>query len=207
MRADTIDLQDQSSPSASEHHKPQLEGGLAAHQRAEVHHVYQERSSEEHALADAWKMTDNLTEEPEAIDDAQQLHYTNEPSLTNGVHHEHEEGMEERGADGDADGDPDADDDMMDRISSSPSIDDGGYTLSRTSTPAIPGEMIWPERKSSLSPSPRETPISTPPSRAIFDESASSTPGSSPCLQTPLHLPLHVRRTGRAASPLLRSPD
>lgn len=52
VRADTIDLQDQDSPSAAEHHRPALQNGLAPHQRAEVHHVLEERSSEEHALAD-----------------------------------------------------------------------------------------------------------------------------------------------------------
>lgn len=198
VRADTIDLQDQESPSAAEHHRPALQGGLAPHQRAEVHHVLEERNSEERALADAWKMTDNLTEEPGTIDEAQQQHQSTEHPTTNGVHNEAVEGGEGGGTE------VEMDDDMMDRISSSPSIDDGGYTPHSSPPPSSPCRMVWPERKSSLSPSSRDTPT---PTRETFNQSASSTPGSSPFLQTPQHLPLHVRRTGKAASPLFRDVD
>lgn len=61
VRADTIDLQDQDSPSAAEHHKPSLQNGLAPHQRAEVHHVLEERHSEEHALADVRELRKECT--------------------------------------------------------------------------------------------------------------------------------------------------
>lgn len=198
VRADTLDLQDQENPTAAEHHKPVINGGLAAHQRAEIHHIREERDSEEHALQDAWNMAGDLTEEPDALDHAQEQHGTADPT-TNGTHQDGEDGTE--------DGEGDGDDDMMDRISSSPSIDDGGYSQHSTSLRhnlAI-DRVKWPPRTSSLSPSPRNTP--TPTRERTFNQSSSplsfSTPDSSPFVQTPRHLPLHVRRTGRAASPLI----
>jgi len=204
IRADTIDLQDQDSPSAAEHHRPVLQGGIAAHQRAEVHHVLEERHSEEHALADAWKMSDDLTEEPDAIDEAQQQRQTIDHSTANGIFHDANEENGDMGS-----READADDDMMDRISSSPSIDDGGYTPCTASStlPSTPcrGEM-WPARKSSLSPLDLDTP--SPAGKSLNYSAASpSSTDSSPFLRTPQHLPLHVRRTGRAVSPLLSESD
>ena len=195
VRADTLDLQDQDNPTASEHQRHPGQGGIAAHQRAEVHHVIEERESEEQSLADAWNIAGSLTEEPGAIDQAQQQNGT-----TNGTHQEGEEGGE--GGESEAEGD----EDMMDRISSSPSIDDGGYTLSSSPPMTSPAQrrVKWPERTSSLSPSPRNTPT---PTRETSNKSPLSTPDSSPFLQTPQHLPLHVRRTGKAASPLVEQLD
>jgi hypothetical protein len=189
VRADTLDLQDQDNPTAAEHHKPDLQGGLAPHQRAEVHHVLEERTSEEHALADAWNMTENLTDEPDAIDQAQQQRDRNgeQGDQANGAQQAAGEGGEE------ADADADADDDMMDRISSSPSIDDGGYTLYSSSPSTLPRQRpVWPVRCSSLTPSPRNTPT---PTRETFNQSPPSESDSSPFLQTPLHLPLMMRRS------------
>ncbi|EMC98149.1 hypothetical protein BAUCODRAFT_32149 [Baudoinia panamericana UAMH 10762] len=113
VRADTIDLQDQDHPSAARHQKQPLQNGLAPHQASQLHHVVEERQTEEQSLADAWNHTENLTEEPSAIDEAQA-----NADAANGVHQDGEEGGE--GTDGESEGD----DDMMDRISSSPSIDD-----------------------------------------------------------------------------------
>lgn len=195
VRADTIDLQDQDNPSAAEHQKPAFSGGLAPHQRAEVHHVLEERDEEENILVDAWNATDDLTEEPGAIEHAQQQSTAQAP--TNGARDSSKEGK------GGGDAETDGDDDMMDRISSSPSIDDGGYTLHSSPLPSH-RDKLWPMRKSSLSPSSRgaATLLSE-----TFNQSAPSTPGSSPFLQTPQHLPLHVRRTGSTASPLAQEPD
>lgn len=198
VRADTLDLQDQENPTASEHHKPVINGGLAAHQRAEIHHVREERDSEEHALQDAWNMSGDLTEEPNALEHAQQQNGTSD-SITNTTQQEGEDGGE--------DGEGDADDDMMDRISSSPSIDDGGYSPHNTPFRANPAieRVKWPPRTSSLSPSPRNTP--TPTRERTFNQSSSPSPpstlDSSPFVRTPQHLPLHVLGTGGAASTLL----
>ncbi len=200
VRADTIDLQDQDNPSAADHQKPQIHGGLAPHQRAEVHHVLEERSSEEHALADAWNISGgSIVEEPDLIEHAQEQHASEQDQATHGME-------QENGENGEGE-----DDDMMDRISSSPSIDDGGYLPRQQHIPhrqhLVVERVKWPPRTSSLSPSPRNTPT---PTRETFNQSSASstsTLDSSPFLQTPQHLPLHVRRTGRAASPLAYPSD
>jgi hypothetical protein len=77
-------------------------------------------------------------------------------------------------ADTDADADVDDDLDDMDRISSSPSISDGGCSL-----PSYSGN--WPEGRASLSPN--STPISSP------NESAQECDSSSPYPETPIHFP------------------
>lgn len=72
----------------------------------------------------------------------------------------------------DAEGDDGMDDDMMDKISSSPSIDDGGYSLPH----------MWPKRSDSLS----RTPMSSSSISQACGES------SSPFLETPKHFPLRL---------------
>ena len=192
VRADTIDLQDQDNPSAAEHQKPNLQGGLAPHQRAEVHHVLEERDSEEHALADAWNITDNITDEPDAIDQAQQ------ERQQNGEHEGHANGAGQTNGEGGEEAD--ADDDMMDRISSSPSIDDGGYIPNSSPPSTLPrARTAWPVRSSSITPSPRNTPT---PTQETFNQSSASQSDSSPFLQTPQHLPLRWRRMDEEPSPL-----
>ena len=73
---------------------------------------------------------------------------------------------------GDADGDDSLEDELMDKISSSPSIDDGGY-----STP-----LPWPSRADSLQPVRFQAKTPSPP--------ANHQSSSSPFLSTPLHFPL-----------------
>jgi hypothetical protein len=197
VRADTLDLQDEDHPTAAEHTKPNIQGGLAPHQRAEVHHVLEERVSEEHALEDAWNIADNLTDEPDAIDQAQHQ------QQQNGGQQGQPNGAQQAGGEGgeDADADADADDDMMDRISSSPSIDEGGYTMNSSPPSTLPRRRtVWPVRSSSLTPSPRNTPT---PTRETFNQSSSSPTDSSPFLQTPQHLPLQARRADRETSRLV----
>lgn len=78
-------------------------------------------------------------------------------------------GMEADGSD--ADGDDGLEDELMDKISSSPSIDEGGY-----STP-----LPWPSRADSLHPARFQAKTPSPPMNH---------PSSSPFLATPLHFPL-----------------
>jgi hypothetical protein len=73
----------------------------------------------------------------------------------------------------DAEGDDSLDEDMMDKISSSPSIDDGGYSL----------PPMWPERSDSLVLA--STPTNSPISPSVF-----SGLSSSPFVETPDHYPL-----------------
>ncbi|KAF2860036.1 hypothetical protein K470DRAFT_295302 [Piedraia hortae CBS 480.64] len=105
VRADTLDLQDQDSPSAAEHPDPAFgRDGLGPHQVSQLQHVIHERQSEEQLLVNAWAAA-GRKDEPEDM-------------RANG-----------HGANGSAepeyqDGDGDSDEELMDRISSSPSIDD-----------------------------------------------------------------------------------
>lgn len=69
----------------------------------------------------------------------------------------------------DAEGDDGMDDDMMDKISSSPSIDDGGYSLSH----------LWPQRSASLMRTPKAP-----------SDSQACCASSSPFVETPEHFPL-----------------
>ena len=81
------------------------------------------------------------------------------------------------GQDGDAtdgDGDDSMDDEMMDKISSSPSIDDGGYPL----------PSRWPDRADSLMSIPTST------RQSPFFSLQTDPSSSSPFLTTPHHLPL-----------------
>ncbi|KAK5109280.1 hypothetical protein LTR62_007154 [Meristemomyces frigidus] len=187
VRADTLDLQDQDNPTAAEHQKHPGQNGVAPHQASELHHVQEERQSEEQTLHEAWDLAGKATGQP----DAQAGTIVEDISGTNGAHRDSEDG---EGGESEAD----ADDDMMDRISSSPSIDDGGYypLLSppriRTCQIGKARLRIWPARSSSLSPSPTVTPT-----KESFNSSASSTCStldSSPFLHTPQHLPIQVRK-------------
>lgn len=82
--------------------------------------------------------------------------------------------------DADADDDDDMDDDdMMDKISSSPSIDDGGYFL-----PSLP--QVWPERRDSLTPT-----------RSPALSLSTYVDSSSPFTTAPIHFPLSVAAARR----------
>ena len=194
LNADTIDLQDSEAPSASEHTKHPINGaGIAPHQAAQYQHVAEERHSEEAALASEW--ADNLTEEPGAMD----------------VDHPETEGAKEgeggkEGEETEAEGD----DDMMDRISSSPSIDDGESWHWPSSSPPTSQDTVeegaaWPERGSSRSVTP--TLVHTP-QRATFNQSpiispsSTSTAQSSPFVRTPEHLPLRLLPQETCGSPI-----
>ncbi|KAF2765830.1 hypothetical protein EJ03DRAFT_330668 [Teratosphaeria nubilosa] len=117
IRQDTLDLQDQENPTAAAHRHAANKGtpnGVGAHQAAQLHHMSEERHSEEQSLVEAWNIADsNLVDEPSAISEAQGR---NEHEQPNGAHQDGEDGASESEAE--------SDDDMMDRISSSPSIDD-----------------------------------------------------------------------------------
>lgn len=79
--------------------------------------------------------------------------------------------------------DGDMDDDMLDRISSSPSIDDGAYPAPL----ALPSR--WPRRVSSLQHLREHS------SASSGAELSSSEDRSSPYLDVPEHLPLHCTTT------------
>jgi len=162
----------------------------------QLNHVEEERQSEEQSLQEAWNIAESLTDEPGAIGQAQAEH----EHTTDGTQQDGEGG--ESGGESEAEGD----DDMMDRISSSPSIDDGGYTLHSSSPPHNHARLkVWPARSTSLSPTPTITPM-----RRDFNSSSASptsTAESSPFVQTPQHLPLRRGWAEKEASPLSRALD
>lgn len=135
IRADTIDLQDKTSPTAKDHsHQPQHPaplgiGPAAPHQQAAIRQVEQERNSEEARLQDAWSDAGSqLRDDPGSDDDRTVMNNTN---ARNGHQQDEQAVRLNGGASADNDDadmqdadEEDMDDDMMDKISSSPSIDD-----------------------------------------------------------------------------------
>jgi hypothetical protein len=146
--------------------------------------VQDERHSEEEILSNAWhSATNGLSDEPPSDDETINMR-DEQPTKQNGGQAEST----------DTDGDSDMDDDMMDKISSSPSISDGGY-FQFTTTVTTP--RLWPQRSSSL-----YTP--TPPRKSATQENSTPDVGdsdeSSPFVSTPAHMPMSFSAP-RTASP------
>ncbi|KAH8801654.1 hypothetical protein F5884DRAFT_807418 [Xylogone sp. PMI_703] len=162
IRADTIDLQDHNAPSAKDHskqpeHPAPLGAGPPAPHQAEMLREHSDGTE----LSKEW---DN--------DDGED----GEDNLAVAQNGGHTVSATEDAEMADAEGDDGLDDDMMDKISSSPSIDDGGYSL-----PPIPHR--WPRRSDSvLHSSPSGTPVSQ-----AWDGS------SSPYVEKPIFYPLLAR--------------
>ena len=194
LYVDTIDLQNQGSPSAKDHtRQPTRPGALgegppAPHQAGALKHVELEineqhgrspRASQDlsgkelgllhHEDGDSYMTSDGVSQDP------------NNATRTSGANGA--AGAEEDV--GDVDGD-DSEDDLMDKISSSPSIgDDGGYHLR------------LPLRKWPASPRPK-----TPPPRSPLSPGASSDAfSSSPFNETPEHFPLSFPRNEQDSTP------
>ncbi|KNG46642.1 sh3-domain-containing protein [Stemphylium lycopersici] len=186
IRADTIDLQDKTSPTAQDHSQqperpaPLGIGPAAPHQQAAIRHVEQERSSEESRLHDAWSDAGTtLRDDPGSDDERTVVNHANGKKDEDG-------GDGDDGDMQDADVEEDMDDDMMDKISSSPSIDDGGYSL-----PCYP--PTWPARHESLTPQ-------SSPLQSTLASSSSSSSFSSPFTTTPAHFPISVADARRPLS-------
>ncbi|CAI6340968.1 unnamed protein product [Periconia digitata] len=128
VRADTLDLQDKSSPTAADHSQnphpaPLGIGPAAPHQEASLRRVEDERSDEEAALQNGLDATNGSHEDPGTDGDRKASHGDSEGDSAavrlNG-------GMSGEGDDAELE-DAEVDDedlDDMDRISSSPSISD-----------------------------------------------------------------------------------
>ncbi|TVY20948.1 Tip elongation aberrant protein Tea4 [Lachnellula arida] len=190
IRADSIDLQDQNTPSAQDHPRVNpnpLGGGHAApHQAETLREVAAETADQKHRSPRVSKEWSNS--------EVQQLQQYGDDELAAGVTSKLNEsnlqqqddlavaqngGMTGSTAEdaemADAEGDDDMDDDdMMDKISSSPSIDDGGCSL-------LP---LWPQRSTSLANTPTPTK-----SRSFLQACVES---SSPFVETPEHFPIQL---------------
>ena len=189
--ADTIDLQNQSAPSAKDHTRQPArpsalgEGPPAPHQADALKQVEQELS-EQHGRSP--RASQDLSGK-----ELQLLHEDNDGyGGTDGIGQDSNNLLRNAGINGaaeddggDGDGDEGMDDDMMDKISSSPSIgDDGGYSL------PLPLSV----RAASL-PSNSFPAENTPSPKAPLDDFSSS-----PFYETPIHFPLSFPRNGQDQS-------
>ncbi|KAK4146174.1 uncharacterized protein C8A04DRAFT_35162 [Dichotomopilus funicola] len=202
IRADTIDLQTHEAPSAQRHHRPAPDDGtLAPHQAETLREVAVEAAEENlRSPGVAWN--------PEP-DDIQDLVISLDPAIggpRNGAGDTMRSGTQQDALavaqngghagqevdDGDIEGDADVDldDDMMDKISSSPSIEDGGSP--RALSGFLPTTILPPPTASPSISDPRS---------------------SSPYLESPEYLPLEEanrelrQRAEVAQSPLVISPS
>ncbi|KAI4168424.1 MAG: hypothetical protein LQ343_006433 [Gyalolechia ehrenbergii] len=154
IRADTIDLQDQDSPSAKDHTRqpahpaPYGDGPPAPHQERALKHAEQETAVELHHTRSPRVSQDLSGKELQLLQEDGDG-YVNSELIS--PHHDQQINQRNGGAiggagaeadGGDAEGDEGLEDDLMDKISSSPSIDEGG-----SSTPSS-----WPSRADSLQP-------------------------------------------------------
>ncbi|KAL3456915.1 hypothetical protein BJX64DRAFT_269883 [Aspergillus heterothallicus] len=128
VRADTLDLQDHNAPSAKDHSKHAVQtnegSGLAPHQEQEVRHADHDSKAEIMQGPNGHGThldTDGYHDGVEIYDDIDDIH------VGLGVHRDDSEirgrGEEEELSDGEDDDDL-LDDDLLDKISSSPSIND-----------------------------------------------------------------------------------
>lgn len=184
-------MQDKSSPTAQDHSQqpehpaPLGIGPAAPHQQAAIRQVEEERNSEETRLQNAWSNAGSALREDPGSDDERTV--VNNANGQRNLQQDEQAirlngGLSGDGDDADmqdADVEEDMDDDMMDKISSSPSIDDGGYSL-----PSYPA--TWPARHESLTPHSSPLP--------------STVASSSPFTTTPIHFPISVANARRPFS-------
>ncbi|KAF6825927.1 Tip elongation aberrant protein Tea4 [Colletotrichum musicola] len=175
IRADTIDLQDHEAPSAKDHPRGP-NGSFGPHQAETLREVAQE-SAEAQARSPrlSWSNADSDADVPDSddlVDEVSDKH--NNDAMDDAGKKQQQDalavaqngGISGNSDDGDMDDtDESLDDDMMDKISSSPSIEDGGC-----SPITIP--QSWPRRVDSL-PASRD---GYPPVSPILSEATSSSP-------------------------------
>jgi len=116
---DTLDLQDQNAPSAKDHTTQNVnpaphDGGMAPHQELSIRHADQDTRAE---------IMHGPTGEIDGYGDGIDMYDDEDPD----ERHHDLGGASEDGDLTDGEGDDLMDDDMMDKISSSPSIDDGAF--------------------------------------------------------------------------------
>ncbi|KAH0563392.1 hypothetical protein GP486_002038 [Trichoglossum hirsutum] len=185
---DSIDLQDHDQPSAKDHSRHRLHpsplgtGSIAPHQASALKHAAEEQNAEGQRsprVSGEWVNgeIDRLDRPGEITGDDTKI-----GADARAQESQNEQAAEQVAATEDSDladteGDDGLDDDMMDKMSSSPSIDDGEYHL----------PLEWPQRVDSLTLnfSSHNSPPNSPPSLTLSD-----TNSSSPYVSTLIHLPL-----------------
>ena len=189
VNLDTLDLQDHNSPSAKDHSRqpnhpsPYGYGPAAPHQAQTLRHAEHEAYQEQHTSprASEDRVNGSFPTDQHFYDDLDDERDDSHPNSQNTTGGSPYNGQDPDQGDGGDSQDEDMDDDLMDKISSSPSIEDGKYSL-----------PLWPPRidssGSEASPASDLLPI-----RGTF---LSSSPFSS----TPEHFPLQTSKLSRLAS-------
>lgn len=159
---DTIDLQDHHAPSAQDQsaRRDRRPTARAPHQaetlRDAAHKSAQEQSRSPRAASSTATYNGSPDTDTDTDSDADSDTDTDAANMDVYQQHQHQQdplAVAQNGGmadDDDVEDDGDLDDDMMDRISSSPSIEDGACSHSVTVTP-----VAWPRRVSSLTSIPR----------------------------------------------------
>ena len=189
MVLDTLDLQDHTSPSAKDHSKqpnhpsPYGYGPAAPHQAKTLRYAEYEAHHEQHTSPRASEERVNggyQADQPfyDDLDDEREDEHPTSQNAANGAGYN---GQDLDEGDGEDSHDEDMDDDLMDKISSSPSIEDGKYSL-----------LLWPQRVDSVDSEASPASLSTPTRGNSFS--------SSPFSSTPEHFPLHPSQSFRPAS-------
>ncbi|KAM0431038.1 hypothetical protein ACHAPT_005675 [Fusarium lateritium] len=218
VRADTIDLQDHHSPSAQDHSKTARSitspNSLSPHQAETIREVTSDTADEERRsprvswengndIDDIHRFADDLVagptgssstsnSRPRGAADDDDNDDTNGKMVQEDALAIAQNGGISSSDEGDLDGDADdLDDDMMDKISSSPSIEDGGCS------PVI-APVAWPRRVSSLPGSLRSSSPSTSGSSGTrvcspYPEPLNYTPSPGKLAQLPRALPAAIQ--------------
>lgn len=186
---DTLDLQDPHAPSAKDHTRqpghpsPYGYGSAAPHQAQSLRHAEQEAYQQQHSSprASEERVNGGFAADQHFYDDLEDDRDDEQLNSQNGANGYHGQDPDE--GDGGDSHDEDMDDDLMDKISSSPSIEDGKYAL-----------PPWPPRADSVdSGASPASKLQSTPTRGIFSS-------SSPFSSTSEHLPLHPLQVVYAAS-------
>ncbi|KIX08240.1 uncharacterized protein Z518_02896 [Rhinocladiella mackenziei CBS 650.93] len=174
VRADTLDLQDPDAPSAKDHTRQPAHllsygfGPAAPHQAQTLRHAEHEAYQQQHTSPGASEDRANggFRSNQHLYDDLDDDRDDDQITSQNGTNGDGYHGQDLDDGDGGDSHDEDMDDDLMDKISSSPSIEDGKYSL----TPR-------PARADSVDCEASPAPPSSP-TRSIFFSSSpfSSTP-------------------------------
>ncbi|KAF5005310.1 hypothetical protein FDECE_8246 [Fusarium decemcellulare] len=217
VRADTIDLQDHHAPSAQDHSKSARSvtspnsNSLAPHQAETIREVNSNTANEEgrsprvswengNGIDDIHRFADDLVAGPTGSSSRPRgaAADTNDHDDTDGkMVQEDALAIAQNGGvsssdEGDLDGDADdLDDDMMDKISSSPSIEDGGCR-------PVTAPVAWPRRVSSLLSSLRSSSPSISGSSGTrvcspYPEPPNPTPSPGTFAQLPRALPAAIQ--------------
>ena len=182
LNVDTLDLQDHYAPSAKDHTRQPTQPTPYGRGPAAPHHTQALRNAEQESYHEQRQGPRVPEDHAQAFPDEPNFFEDPDDEL------EHERVMHDGSGDGNETGhnyddgeqmDDDLDDDLMDKISSSPSIDNGKYTL-----------PVWPQWADSIHSRVARSPSSTP-TRAV--------PCSlSPFTSTPKYSFVRLPRGGRA---------